>query len=157
MNKKIDHPSVYVPPPLLYVMIFFISVFIQKFIPLSIIFFGNDFAFFSGLFFIVAGLFFAFPALIKFYKTKNTVVTIKPANSLETTGIYSVSRNPMYLGLLAIYIGMAFLKGNVWTFICIPFVILVIHFYVIRNEEKYLQRTFGNDYEEYRKQVRRWL
>jgi protein-S-isoprenylcysteine O-methyltransferase Ste14 len=84
-------------------------------------------------------------------------VTIKPAKSLETTGIYSVSRNPMYLGLLAIYIGMAFLKGNDWTFICIPFVILVIHFYVIRNEEKYLQRTFGNEYEEYKKQVRRWI
>jgi len=157
MNKKIDHPSVYVPPPLLYVLIFFISAFIQKFIPLPNIFFGKDFAFISGLLFIVAGLFFVFPALIKFYKTKNTIVTIKPANSLETAGIYSVSRNPMYLGLLAIYIGMAFLKGNDWTFICIPFVILVIHFYVIGNEEKYLQRTFGNDYKEYRKQVRRWI
>lgn len=157
MNKKIDHPSVYVSPPLLYVLIFFISVYIQKLIPLPIKFSGNDFAFYSGLFFIVAGLFFGFPALMRFYKTKSTVVTIKPAKSLETTGIYSVSRNPMYMGLLSMYIGMAFLKGNDWTFICIPFVILVIHFYVIRNEEKYLQRTFGNEYEEYKKQVRRWI
>ncbi len=48
----------------------------------------------------MAGMIFNVPALRQFIKTKNTVVTIKPASSLQTNGIYSVCRNPMYTGLL---------------------------------------------------------
>ena len=62
----------------------------------------------------------AIPALRQFFKTKNTIVLIKPANSLQTTGIYSLTRNPMYLSLMLMYLGMAFIFGNWWTLFLAP-------------------------------------
>ncbi len=157
MTPKKDHPGVYPPPPLFYVLTFLISIFFQNKIPLSTTFLETDISFIMGLIFVMLGILFILPALIKFFKTKNTLITIKPANSLQTTGIYSISRNPMYLGLLSIYIGVAFFKGNYWTFILIPIVILVITYFVILKEEKYLSRTFETDYTDYKKKVRRWI
>jgi len=155
--KAKDHPGVYIPPPLLYVAIFFISIFIQNKFPLSLHFFATEMASMCGGIFLIIGFSFVLPAVIKFFKTKNTLITIHPANSLQTLGIYTISRNPMYLGLLILYIGIAFLKGNLWTFMLIPIVILVITNMVIVKEEKYLGRTFGDSYIEYRKKVRRWI
>jgi protein-S-isoprenylcysteine O-methyltransferase Ste14 len=106
---------------------------------------------------IAIALLFLLPALIKFAQTRNTLVTIKPANSLQTKGIYSLTRNPMYTGLLILYAGIGMLKGNWWTFIFIPIIILIIQSYVIRGEENYLQRAFVEKYNSYRKKVRRWI
>ncbi len=157
MKSKKDHPGVYPPPPLFYVLIFFISIFIQMKFPLSNKNFETNVAFILGLVFVLGAVIILLPALVKFFKTKNTLITIKPANSLQTSGIYSLSRNPMYLGLLSLYIGIAFIKGNYWTFVLIPLVILVITHFVIKKEERYLDRAFGADYAEYRKRVRRWI
>jgi len=155
--KAKDHPGVYFPPPLLYVAIFLISIAIQKQLPLPVMFFQTNVAFISGVSLVVLGLTIMLPAVIRFFKTRNTLVTIKPANSLQTAGIYTISRNPMYLGLLILYVGIAFLKGSLWTFMFIPVVILGITYLVIVKEEKYLSRAFGDNYVEYRKRVRRWI
>lgn len=157
MKAEVDHPGVYPPPPLFYVLLFIISVFAQERFPLPAAFFETERATAFGLVFVALAFIILLPALIKFLRTKNTLITIKPANSLQTSGIYAISRNPMYLGLLMLYIGIAFLKGNLWTFIFIPLVILVITYFVILNEEKYLSRAFEKDYVEYRKKVRRWI
>ncbi len=157
MKTKIDHPGVYIPPPLLYVVIFLLSVYIQKLFPLTSLFFKTSIAFILGILFAIIGLILLIPAVVKFFKTKNTLITIKPANSLQTTGIYSITRNPMYLGLLNIYTGIAFFKGNWWTLMLIPIVILTITYLVILKEEKYMARAFGNLYVEYSKNVRRWI
>ncbi|RXJ43752.1 methyltransferase family protein [Gelidibacter gilvus] len=157
MKTKIDHPGVYLPPPLFYVLIFFISIFAQRQFPLPKTFWETNFAFIAGTIFVITGLAFLLPAFVRFFKTKNTLITIKPANSLQTSGIYAISRNPMYLGLLALYTGIAFFKGNLWTFLFIPFVILVVTKFIILKEEQYLGRNFGTDYIEYCKKVRRWI
>jgi protein-S-isoprenylcysteine O-methyltransferase Ste14 len=157
MKAKKDHPGVYPPPPLFYVVIFLFSIFIQKYVALPIVFFENKISLIPGIAFIIIGLLCTLPAVLKFIESKNTLITIKPANSLQTTGIYSISRNPMYLGLLIIYVGIAFFLGNWWTFIFIPLVILIITNFVIVNEEKYLGRTFGKEFLKYKKSVRRWL
>lgn len=157
MKAKIDHPGVYLPPPLIYDALFMISVYIQKTFPLSALFFDTSIASILGGLFVIAGLIITLPALVKFYKTKNTLIPNKPANSLQTSGIYSITRNPMYLGLLTIYIGVAFFQGNWWTFILVPFVILIITYLVILKEEMYLTRAFGNSYIDYKRKVKRWI
>ena len=157
MKTKIDNPGVHVPPPLLYVLIFFISIYIQKAAPLSALFFDTNLASVLGVLFSMTGVFITLPALVKFFKTKNTLITFKSANSLQTTGIYSITRNPMYLGLLTIYIGIAFFEGNWWTIMLIPFVILMITYLVILKEERYLERAFGDSYVDYKQRVRRWV
>ena len=157
MSAKKDHPGVYPPPPLFYVLIFLSSILLQNQFPFSIALFDTTLFLILGVVFISMGIIILLPALIKFFKTKNTLITIKPANSLQTLGIYSISRNPMYIGLLSIYIGIAFFKGNYWTFMLIPIMIFVVTYFVILKEEKYLDRAFGVDYKAYRQKVRRWI
>ncbi len=157
MKTKTDSPGVYPPPPLFYVATFFLSILFQHYIHISKNFFASSLSHSVAFICIGIGLIAALPALITFYKTKNTLITILPAKSLQTSGMYSISRNPMYVGLLFVYIGMAFLKGNWWTIILIPFVILMVTQMIIIKEEKYLERAFGETYLDYKLKVRRWL
>ena len=157
MENKKDHPGIYIPPPLFYVITFLAAVFIQKLAPLEKEFFYTTTSKIIGSIIIIAGLFFNFPALRQFFNTKNTLVTIKPANSLQTTGIYSVTRNPMYISLLLSYTGLSFIIGNWWNFILLPLLVLVVQEYIIKREELYLQRRFGQEYLDYKNKVKRWL
>lgn len=125
--------------------------------PLNAHFLRTGAAKMAGWVLLSAGILIVAPALWKFIVSRNTVVTMKPAHSLQTTGIYAFTRNPMYLGLLLLYSGIGVSKGNWWTFIVIPLLIIAVQLYVIRKEENYLQRAFGNEYLRYKKKVRRWI
>lgn len=157
MKEKKDHAGVYVPPPLFYVLTFLLSVVLQHYISLDRSFFLSSAVRISAKIVIAAALLFMLPALLKFLITRNTLITIKPANSLQTTGIYGISRNPMYLGLLLLYTGIALLIGNWWTVMLIPILVAIVTKFVILKEEKYLDRAFGEDYAAYRVKVRRWI
>ena len=157
MEKSSDSPGVFIPPPLFYAAVFALSVLIQNRIPIQSSFLQGTAGTVIGLVCIITGLVFAAPALRQFVMTKNTVVLIKPASSLQTGGIYARSRNPMYIGLLFLYIGLALRFGNSWTFLLLPVLILLITRLVIIPEEKYLLRAFGSLYTDYKKKVPRWL
>ena len=150
-------PGVYIPPPLFYVLIFIAGMFIQKKIPLDNALFQLQIIKVAGIFFLMIALFFSFRSLRQFLLSKNTLIPIKPASSLQTTGIYRISRNPMYVGLAIIYLGLTCLIGNWWNFILFPVLFLIVQEYIIKREEKYLKLEFGEQYEEYKKKVRRWL
>lgn len=155
--EKADNPGVYIPPPLFYVAIFLTAVFIQKHFPINSIFFKSLFAKIAGCVLILTGLFFNLPALLQFFKTKNTVITHHPALSLQTTGIYRYSRNPMYVSLFLFYLGISFLVGNWWNFIFFPILFFIVREYIVKREEKYLYRKFGQAFTEYTRQTRRWF
>lgn len=157
MERSTDNPGVYVPPPLIYAAFFLLSILIQKFLPLDNHYFKTLPAHIVGLALLVMALAFLLPALIRFLKTKNTLITIKPAASLQSTGIYSISRNPMYMGLAFIYAGLSILIGNWWTVLFIPFLIAVVTYFVIMPEERYLERAFGKTYTDYKEKARRWF
>ena len=158
MKNKKDSPGVFFPPPLFYVLIFLLSFILQgSFTIKRAFFFHSRAANALGVIIIIAGLFFTVPAVRQFFKSKTSIVPIRPASSLQTSGIYAVSRNPMYLGLMLEYLGMAFIFGNWWTIFLIPVLIGLVYYFVILPEEKYLLRAFGNSYSEYTKKVRRWI
>ncbi|MBS1918678.1 MAG: isoprenylcysteine carboxylmethyltransferase family protein [Bacteroidetes bacterium] len=157
MTNQRDNPGVILPPPMVYAVIFLISLLIQKLIPINPSFLHSKIAVAAAIVFIFLFLIFAAPALIQFFRTKNSVITFKPANSLQTTGIYSISRNPMYVSLFFLYIGLSFLFGNWWTFVLLPVVIVIITLLFILPEERYLERAFGDSYLAYKEKVRRWF
>lgn len=157
MPEKKDSPGVVIPPPLFYVSIFLVSFILQKWMPVSRSFFHSTISVLAGAFFIIIWLIFGIPAILQFFKTKNSVITVNPANSLQTSGIYSFSRNPMYVSLIALYTGLAFFMGNWWTLVLLPLVVIIITTLVIIPEERYLGRAFGSSYSEYKKNVHRWL
>ena len=92
-------PGVYIPPPLFYVLIFLAAMFIQKKIPLDNALFQLQVIKIAGVILLVVALFFSYRSLRQFFLSKNTLIPIKPASSLQTTGIYRISRNPMYVGI----------------------------------------------------------
>ena len=92
------------------------------------------------------------------FQTQNT--TIKPfeeSTALVTGGLYQVSRNPMYLGMVLILAGVAILLGSLTPFGVIPVVIILLNRNFIRFEEQSLAQTFGPLWVEYRQRVRRWV
>ena len=74
-----------------------------------------------------------------------------------TTGPYALSRNPMYLAWTLIYLGFAFIVNTLWLIFFLPLVLLITHLVIVSIEERRLQQTFGDDYRQYRKRVRRYL
>jgi len=157
MENKKDNPGVYIPPPLFYVVIFLAALFLQNKFPINAILFRGQGFKILGIIFIFIALFFLIKSLRQFIQSKNTVVTMLPASSLQTAGIYRITRNPMYLGLAIVYLGLSCLIGNWWNFILFPFLLLLVQQYIIRKEEKYLDRRFGKEYAAYKHKVRRWL
>jgi protein-S-isoprenylcysteine O-methyltransferase Ste14 len=81
----------------------------------------------------------------------------RPASTLVTHGPFRMSRNPMYLGLSLVYLGVTLLVNAAWIALLLPLVLAVLCLTVIRHEERYLAATFGIAYDEYRRRVRRWL
>ncbi|MRH99913.1 isoprenylcysteine carboxylmethyltransferase family protein [Kriegella sp. EG-1] len=119
-------------------------------------FFGRDvlsYCFFT--FGVVIGLF----SVGHFFKDKTTVDPRKPekASSLVTSGIFAFSRNPMYLGLLFVLIGFAMHLGNAFNALLAAFFVSYMNRFQIVPEEKILAKIFGNEYQLYRKSVRRWF
>jgi len=63
----------------------------------------------------------------------------------------------MYLSLLSIYVGAALMMHTLWALLLLPLVIVAIRYLVIRKEEQYLQRKFGEAFLGYKASVRRWI
>jgi len=80
-----------------------------------------------------------------------------PASQLVILGPYRWSRNPMYVGFVAMYLGFALLMNSVWPLLLLPGVIIALEILVITREERYLRSIFGPEYEEYCRQVGRWV
>lgn len=152
-----DSPRVYIPPPLVYAGIFLLSFLLQELLPINGSFFTTSTSTIIGVALIVLGFILDMPAIRQFIKTKNTLITVKPATTLVTSGIYNKSRNPMYLGLLLIYTGLALVIGNWWTIMLLPVLVAVVAYFIIKPEERYLERAFGKNYLVYKQEVRRWI
>ena len=78
-------------------------------------------------------------------------------NAIIEEGPFRVSRNPLYVGLLALYIGLALMAPTVWGLVLFPAAVLLILWGAILPEERYLHERFGVAYEAYARRVRRWL
>jgi protein-S-isoprenylcysteine O-methyltransferase Ste14 len=72
-------------------------------------------------------------------------------------GPFRLSRNPLYVGLLALYLGLALLAPTFWGLALFPVAVLLILWGAIRPEERYLRERFGAPYDDYTRRVRRWL
>ena len=73
-----------------------------------------------------------------------------------SNGIYKISRNPVFVGFDLMYIGICLLYCNVLTIIFSLFAIIMLHFQILQ-EEKYLEKTFGEKYITYKNKVFRYI
>lgn len=108
--------------------------------------------------FLVAGIV-GFPAIAAFNRAGTTIhpVAIDQASKLVTTGIYGLSRNPMYVSLATLLVAWAIGLGGAWLWLGPVFLVLWIDPFQIRPEERAMAARFGEDYLQYKSRVRRWL
>jgi len=110
-----------------------------------------------GILFIILGVVFNLWADTLFKKNKTRVKPHESPTSLQTSGPFRISRNPMYLGMLIILIGVSILLGSLSTFLFPILFIVLMESIFISFEEKNLEKAFGEKYLEYKKSVRRWF
>ena len=101
----------------------------------------------------------ALAGVIQFQRQSTTVNPHRPDNtsSLVNTGIYSVSRNPMYLGMLILLVAYLLRTGQPAGLLVLLLYVLYMTRFQIKPEEKVMEQTFGEAYKTYRQRVRRWI
>jgi protein-S-isoprenylcysteine O-methyltransferase Ste14 len=107
----------------------------------------------------VVGILLARAGFRAFGRANTTVnpVNIEAASALVTSGIFSYTRNPMYLGLVALLLAWAIYLAVPWALLGpLAFVLYITRFQII-PEERVLLKKFGDTYAAYQRQVRRWL
>ena len=112
----------------------------------------------SGLSALV-GLGIALSGALQFWVADTTINPHSPDKTahLVDTGIYRLSRNPMYLGLLLLLLGAAIYLRNVLSLLALPAFVIYMNRFQILPEERQMQKQFGPTYEAYTAQVRRWI
>lgn len=155
MNKHRDHASVKIHPPVLLVIHIFIAWLLGRFVVLPIVvspLFQNIGLGLAGIGFLLGLL-----SLYAFTKARTTVNPHGSVKTIVSSGVYRLTRNPIYLGMVLMLIGFPLAFGNVWGIPLAPVFIFLMNKLVIEHEEAYLEKKFGEAYTGYRSRVRRWL
>lgn len=155
LNNHKDHADVKIHPPVLLVIHLLAVYFLNRFLPLPFAFPGI--LIWVGYALIFVGLVLAFGAVSRFVRARTTLDPHGSVSDIVTSGVYSFSRNPIYLGFACLLIGFPFIVGSYWGLILSPLFVLLMNALVIQQEEAYLEKKFGEAYTSYQSRVRRWL
>lgn len=97
------------------------------------------------------------PSIIIFRRSGQNENPWKPTPAIVERGPFRFTRNPMYLQLVLVCLGVSVLLVNLWILLLTPLVAWMLHHYAIVPEEAYLERKFGEPYRAYKRRVRRWV
>jgi protein-S-isoprenylcysteine O-methyltransferase Ste14 len=151
-------PAVRYPPPLLFALGIVAGLLLDQAFPLPLI--GpttRSAAAVGGWLLVALGTGLAGWGLATLLGAGTPIRPNRPASTLVTHGPFRISRNPMYLGLSLVCLGVTLLMNSAWIALLLPPVLAVLDLTVIRHEERYLAATFGFAYDEYCRRIRRWL
>jgi len=111
----------------------------------------------GGIAAVVAGVAMAASARNLFARTGQNPRPWTPTPKLVLEGPYRFTRNPMYVGIAAIQIGLGLAVGALWISLLAPVSLAIVHVTAVRREERYLSEKFGREYDDYRARVRRYF
>lgn len=152
---SVYHAGVRIPPPLIYAAVFCLGFFLQKYMPLDL--FPPSISRIVSLICVGATAFIGSWSFVEFWRARTSPLPIRPTTAIVTTGPYRFTRNPMYLSLALLYAGLALWFAVIWALMLLPVALVIVRYYVIAGEERYLERKFGQEYLDYKARVRRWL
>lgn len=155
MNEARDTAGVTFPPPLIYVAGLALGLGVSWLWPVHLM--PQTAARALGAVLLLMWVVVWAAAIPLFARAKTPINPSQPVTALLTSGIYRLTRNPLYLGLALFYLGCTVIGNSLWALVLFVPVIAIIQVGVIGREERYLERTFGDTYREYTRQVRRWL
>jgi len=145
-----DRPGVMAPPPLIFGGAFALGYLCRNLMPRV----GSPVA---GAAVAAVGVIILGLSFNRMLRASTNIDPSKPTTALVTSGIYRFSRNPIYAATTLLYIAAALSFRVLPALILLPVVLVVLHFGVIRREERYLESKFGEAYRAYRSHVRRWI
>jgi protein-S-isoprenylcysteine O-methyltransferase Ste14 len=108
---------------------------------------------------LLVGIGFSVGGVLAFRRARTTLNPTKPeqASSLVRSGVYRVTRNPMYVGLLCVLVAWAVFLSSAWALLGPLIFVLYIGRFQIAPEERALAKLFGSEFADYQAKVRRWL
>ncbi len=157
MNDERDHAPIIAPPPLLMALCIGVGFVARHFKRLPL--FPEDHPLrrpiYIALFTIAVTILAA--AIGQFISHKTHPSPYKPTAAVVVVGVYSFTRNPIYVAFLLTVLGFAVAANSAWFLLSAVALFVLLHFGVVKREEHYLSAKFGSSYDDYRGRVRRWL
>ncbi len=150
-----DKAEVIAFPPLIYGAGLLLGFAIHFVFPVSAL--PRELAFWLGVVAVLASAWIAVSALRALARAKTSFDLRQPTTAVVTDGAFRFSRNPMYVAITLLYLGVGLLANSLWTLLLVMPVMVVIQRGVVEREERYLERKFGEEYLRYRAHVRRWI
>jgi protein-S-isoprenylcysteine O-methyltransferase Ste14 len=150
-----DHADVAVVPPALVAGSVLLGFVLQKVAPNPVL--PKRVRRGLGLALTVSALAVAFSALRALRKAHTPFDVREPTTAVVTTGIYAYTRNPLYLAMMMLYLGIGSLRNSRWHWLLALPTAVALQVAVIAREEAYLERKFGAEYLDYKARVRRWI
>jgi protein-S-isoprenylcysteine O-methyltransferase Ste14 len=155
MKEHTDNAGIITHPPVFYFLAIILGLVFDKIYPLSFIF--REASLVLGIINITLGVLVIAVGGKIFLKHRQNPSVHASSSQIFQSGIFGYSRNPIYLGMLLLVLGVALQFNILWIAIFMVPLILVMNRLVIEKEEIYLARKFGEKYFEYKKCVRRWI
>jgi protein-S-isoprenylcysteine O-methyltransferase Ste14 len=153
-----DSPKVIIFPPLIPLSVLVVGVALDFFIPLSlltrVLFLGRAVV---GAIAFVAGIAMVIGANRLFQRIGTNTRPSQPTLALATTGMFTWTRNPMYVGGSLALLGIAIGFALDWVILLLLVSLPLVHYGIILREERYLERKFGDEYRRYKAKVRRYF
>ncbi len=157
MKIEDNSAKVAFPPPLVFVGFLLLGFVIDRIAGLDGLPISRSLLIFAGAAFIGLGIALIFGAVGLFRRAGTPPEPWREVTAIVTTGIYRATRNPMYVGMAAVTLGLALVCNSIGALILLPLSIIAIQTQVISREENYMRGRFGDTYAAYCKQVRRWI
>ncbi len=146
-----------IPPPAQYALTFLAGVGFDSLMPWRPAWMTIEGVHWAGLALATAGFVLALAAAGRFVVRRTTLNPAGQPAHLVVTFAHAWSRNPMYLALTLIYVGLALALGEAWPLILVVLPLAAMNWVVIPFEEARLRETFAQDYVDYCRRVRRWI
>ena len=155
MTAAPDHARVMAPPPLMVIAAILLGLGLRLHWPMLLCPWGGGWIPASGC--MAAAVILAGTTVRRIWRARTTVLPHRPTTTLVTSGPFRLSRNPIYLAMGLLLVGVAFAVNSVALLVMIAPWAVAMRYGVIAREERYLEGKFGEDYRAYCRRVRRWL
>ncbi|MCI0598217.1 MAG: isoprenylcysteine carboxylmethyltransferase family protein [Beijerinckiaceae bacterium] len=155
IDPAADHPKVIASPALIFAAVLVAGFVLDWLWPLR--FLPEGWSLVAGFFLIFIAINIKTYAVREMVKLQTNLNVRKPTNAIVTEWPFSVSRNPIYAGIVLLNIGIACFVNALWILFLTPVLVVVLQKGVIEPEEAYLEQKFGDKYLRYKAKVRRWI
>ena len=154
-NSTPDRANVIAFPPLLFGGTLVVGVLLRFLFPTPLL--PNQTALLIGAAVVLIGLPILLLAFRQMIRNKTTIHPAGTTTTIVSNGLYAYTRNPMYLALTLLYIGVSIMTNAYWGLLLLVPLLILVQKGIIEREEHYLTQKFGEEYIRYRSRVRRWL